>query len=456
MVTRNQHLDQRMNWFDRQFLRAQDFADESDYQVDRLRRHLRALHTPGIAEGLGVSGQPGDGSVTVGPGTAIDDQGREIVLITAPQALALPSSSTSCELYVSYAEAPTGPSQDPGVTGYTRITEAPQFSFRETAPGSQPVPQSGVLLAALSLKGGLLNTAPDVSGQVKAGAAVGDVAAFSVTLKRVGQPASAWPRLTASGPSQLSLAGDLRLTSQGSAPGQLTMPGPLTLNDVTLSGPGQQVLALAGDMKLSSQGSARGALSVAGPLTLGGGPQLTGASNYQLTLAGDLTLAGQGPARGMLTLPGLLTVNGGLRFGTDAPISAVSRDAGLSAARDTAVPTEAAVKAYVDHQVGFQLGSVYFHNVVAGQDWQRNTPVFPQPFARPPKVFIATICAEWPARSGGTTGPLGVLVQPTEPAFGYDMRTENVTPTQFDIRVASSSGTVAQLGVAWLAFGQLA
>src|SRR5689334_4055098 len=118
MVTRNQNLDQRMNWFDRQFLRAQDFADESDYQVDRLRRHLRALHTPGIAEGLVVRGQPGDSSVTVDPGTAIDDQGREIVLLTTPPPLTLPSFS-SAELYVCYTEAQTGPSQDPGVTGYT-------------------------------------------------------------------------------------------------------------------------------------------------------------------------------------------------------------------------------------------------------------------------------------------------------------------------------------------------
>src|SRR5215472_2703107 len=120
MVTRNQHLDQRMNWFDRQFLRAQDFADESDYHVDRLRRHLRTLHTPGVAEGLVVRGQPGDSAVTVDPGTAIDDQGREIVLITQSPPQNLPSAATAAELYMSYTEAQAGPSQDPGISGYTR------------------------------------------------------------------------------------------------------------------------------------------------------------------------------------------------------------------------------------------------------------------------------------------------------------------------------------------------
>jgi hypothetical protein len=400
MVTRNQHLNQHMNWFDRQFLRAQDFADESDYQVDRLRRHLWTLHTPGIAEGLIVRGQPGDGAVTVDPGTAIDDKGREIVLLTASAPLTLPSS-TKAELYVSYTEAQTDQSQDPGITGYTRITEIPRFDFRETAPGSAPIPADGVLLAQLALASGQLTAQPDNTVQTKAGAAVGDVTAFSVTLRRVGQPSTAWPRLTASGPSQLSLAGDLRLASQGSATGALTVPG---------------------------------------ALTLGSGVQLTGTGTNQLSLAGDLLLSSQGTATGALTVPGLLGLGGGLRFGTDAPITAISRDPKLAAARDNAVPTEAAVKSYADHMLGIQTGQLFFSNVAGGGGWPTQTVHFQPTFAISPQVFVAVNLAE------------GVPASPG----GWDVNVQNVTPTQADVRCGSSSGTITAVRVAWLAFGPLA
>ena len=401
MVTRNQHLNQHMNWFDRQFLRAQDFADESDYQVDRLRRHLWTLHTPGIAEGLVVRGQPGDGAVTVDPGTAVDDKGREIVLLTASSPLPLPSSTTS-ELYVSYTEAQTDQSQDPGITGYTRITEIPRFDFRETAPGSAPIPADGVLLARLALASGQLTAQPDSTVQTKAGAAVGDVTAFSVTLKRVGQPSTAWPRLTASGPSQLSLAGDLRLTGQGSATGALTVPGSLTLGSgVTLA---------------------------------------TSGVNNLLTVAGDLLLLAQGTATGALSLQGPLTLGGSMRFGTDAPITAISRDPKLAAARDTAVPTEAAVKSYADHLIGIQTGQMVFTNLVVGATWQRQTARFQPTFAAPPQIYVAVNCAE------GASTSLG----------GFDVQIQNVTTTQADITCAASAGSVVQIRAAWLAFGALA
>jgi hypothetical protein len=211
MVSRNQHLDQRMNWFDRQFLRAQDFADESDYHVDRRRRHLRLLHTPGVAEGILVRGAVGDTAVTVEAGTAIDDQGREIVQLATSTPIGLPPDpSTTAELYVGYGEVEAEQSEDPGIVGNTRIRETPRFSLRL---GSDPVPTSGVLLAKLSVDAGKLTEEPDNDVRAKAGTSIGDVSVFSITLKRVGQPAVAWPRFTASAANQVTLAGDLRLES---------------------------------------------------------------------------------------------------------------------------------------------------------------------------------------------------------------------------------------------------
>ena len=71
-------VSKRMNYFDRQFLRATDFQVEQAYHLDRRRRHNRLLHTRGIAEGLIVtpSQVPGEErAVRVSPGTAYDAQG---------------------------------------------------------------------------------------------------------------------------------------------------------------------------------------------------------------------------------------------------------------------------------------------------------------------------------------------------------------------------------------------
>src|SRR5262245_52097193 len=87
MVTRNRNLNKRMNYFERQFLRAQDLADEQDYHLDRRWQHNQYLHTPGVIYGLGVAqARKQDGtfeplSVTVDAGRAIDANGREIVLL---------------------------------------------------------------------------------------------------------------------------------------------------------------------------------------------------------------------------------------------------------------------------------------------------------------------------------------------------------------------------------------
>jgi len=448
MVTRNQHLDQRMNWFDRQFLRAQDFADESDYQVDRLRRHLRTLHTPGIAEGLVVRGQPGDSAVTVDPGTAIDDQGREIVLISQSPAQTPPSAATAAELYVTYTEAQTMPSQDPGISGYTRISEIPQFTFRQTAPGAaQPIPASGVLLGTLALSGGKLTSAPDISGQTKAGATIGDVSAFSVTLRRVGSPATAWPRITASGPSQLGLAGDLRLSGQGSATGALGLPGPITLNDVTLAGPGQNKLTVAGDLSLTSQGSATGALSLPGPITLGGGPQLAATGPNQLTLNGSLRLVSQGSAPGGITAAGPI-VSSGLQFGASPPlITAISTDGSLGGNRNSAVPTEAAVKAYADgvrsyadsiktfaqKNLAIQAGTWTFTRTGEARAFS-----FSPQFASAPTIFMS---------------PIYLDIQPPR----INIWANNISAAGFILGFNTWDNTgVWKLTVQWLAFGSLA
>lgn len=68
----------RVHYFDRQFLRSADFADEQAYHVAMRRRHNIAQHTWGIVEGLDLKAEE-DGAF-VQPGYAIDGYGRDVIL----------------------------------------------------------------------------------------------------------------------------------------------------------------------------------------------------------------------------------------------------------------------------------------------------------------------------------------------------------------------------------------
>lgn len=71
---------QRVNYFEGQRLRVDDFKDEQGYHLEMRRRHNKNLHNWGIATGLKVNWEKGTNKITVSPGMAIDVDGREIVL----------------------------------------------------------------------------------------------------------------------------------------------------------------------------------------------------------------------------------------------------------------------------------------------------------------------------------------------------------------------------------------
>ena len=82
-------IGERVNYYDRQFLRAAEFQDEQAYHLDRRRRHSRGLHSAGVVEGLLVTRTAGTtDQVDIGPGWAVDQQGREIVLSAPVTSLA--------------------------------------------------------------------------------------------------------------------------------------------------------------------------------------------------------------------------------------------------------------------------------------------------------------------------------------------------------------------------------
>jgi hypothetical protein len=127
----------RLHYYDQQFLVESDFTDEQKYHVDMRRRLSRVLHTFGIAEGLEVQ-RTGNRQVTVKAGTAVDSNGREIVL-EADQIVDLSNlttfpPSTTVFVTIAYQEGQTDPSTATGAPGSTRFTEAPVVQPGTTAP----------------------------------------------------------------------------------------------------------------------------------------------------------------------------------------------------------------------------------------------------------------------------------------------------------------------------------
>jgi hypothetical protein len=148
----------RLRYFDNQFLVEADFTDEQKYHLEMRRRLNRALHSFGIAAGLEVVKKTNK-IVTVRPGTAIDNLGREMVIETA-QDIDLSGVVTPAPqifITIAYTEQPTDPSTATGASGNTRFTEQPLLAMVVTsAINETPPPSDGsvVLLASFPLLGG--------------------------------------------------------------------------------------------------------------------------------------------------------------------------------------------------------------------------------------------------------------------------------------------------------------
>jgi hypothetical protein len=69
----------RVRYFDRQFLRTEDFVDEQAYHLALRRRHDVGHHVWGIVAGLEPMADA-DGNLSVNPGVAVDGYGRTLVL----------------------------------------------------------------------------------------------------------------------------------------------------------------------------------------------------------------------------------------------------------------------------------------------------------------------------------------------------------------------------------------
>lgn len=117
----------RPHYFPGQLLQTEDFREEQEYLLDRIRSHNR-LHGHGTVCGLTVEPtEPPSGRVMVGPGVALDCCGREIVVKKRIE-LDLTAANAG-RLFVTLAygeeEAAPIPTDDPDRVQPTRVREVP-------------------------------------------------------------------------------------------------------------------------------------------------------------------------------------------------------------------------------------------------------------------------------------------------------------------------------------------
>src|SRR6478609_5372660 len=147
-------MEKRRRFFDGQFLVDQDFVDEQKYHLDRQRRHQRLLHVIGICEGLEVRSAALN-TVSVGPGTAIDADGRTLALaaaVTVDLPAATFNGKSDVGVHLAYQELSTDEQKGQGSADDTRWLERPvvvRLLPGEPWTGATPL----VPLAQLALDG---------------------------------------------------------------------------------------------------------------------------------------------------------------------------------------------------------------------------------------------------------------------------------------------------------------
>ncbi len=140
----------RPNYFNYQFLVDKDFEDEQAYHLQMRRRHNRQMHTPGVADGLTVT-KVAANQVRISPGTAIDRDGREIVLEEARvHTLVTGGNNVDVFLTISYQDVsdPADRYTQGGIDDFTRITERPSIEDTSSVP---PADSPALLLARIRL-----------------------------------------------------------------------------------------------------------------------------------------------------------------------------------------------------------------------------------------------------------------------------------------------------------------
>ncbi|MGB4912728.1 MAG: hypothetical protein WBO95_11500 [Candidatus Dechloromonas phosphoritropha] len=121
----------RLNYFNGQFLRQEDFNDEQSYHLTMRRSHNRRTHTPGIVDGLTVLAAANQ--VTVSDGLAVDQFGREIILDAATP-VPVAAGDVNAFVVIFLDEKKTDIKTETGIPGETRWSESPVLQLADSVP----------------------------------------------------------------------------------------------------------------------------------------------------------------------------------------------------------------------------------------------------------------------------------------------------------------------------------
>jgi cytoskeletal protein CcmA (bactofilin family) len=324
----------RLNYFDAQFLGETDFTDEQTYHLEMRRRHNRLLHSWGVADGGFPTTKSGDKTILVGAGTAIDKDGREIVLLD-PTKVDLPGSADNQPFYVTARyddETWEKEDLDSATRKYRRRTEKPMIEVSKAKPAADG---SVILLAEVKLAAnGAIDTINDAVRKPAGPSANADVVVRSLTVT------NASPLKTPAGANTLDLQRAER-TNPAKHPTDLALYVTATSEDKLVEfrhsngtqGIGFRYSTIYATGSNEDQGltlKARGKSSV----TLASNTAVNGALTVEniATFKMDLTVEGDTTVKKSLTVEGDTTVKRSLTVEGDTTVKK-----GLTVEGDTTV-----------------------------------------------------------------------------------------------------------------------
>lgn len=249
---------QRVNYFTGEFLKEEDFKDEQTYHMEMRRRHNKLLHQQGVMDGLQVT--VGQGKVTVAPGMAIDQQGREIVLSEGDKR-DLTISTAPVVVGIKWREKEDKEVDEAGVKGKKRWTEWAELVTTDDA--------DTIVLARVT-NANPVTLDPGFSPQRSGPLAMGNLTIEKdLTVKGIVKQDLAVERnLTVKG--NLEVQGTTTEVSTRISRGNVQL-GDEDIDTTTVRG---RLLTghSSGKLQISSPVAIAGDLSVTGPLTLPGTP----------------------------------------------------------------------------------------------------------------------------------------------------------------------------------------
>jgi hypothetical protein len=222
----------RVRYFDGQYLKDQDFIDEQNHHTDRQHRHERLLHVAGILEGLNVTVNAG--VLTVSPGAAVDDTGRQILLETARTVNVTPTGNGVWRLRMLFDELGDRiPNDNLGAPEATRFKQAPII---EVVALNANVPHE-VVLGTVRRTAGVVSV--DAEGRMYSGLRLPGPNQTSFALRAKGDGSPGWAELSTS----LTITGDARVT------------GNCSTQRLNINAPNEAIKATIGTFEDNSEGN---------------------------------------------------------------------------------------------------------------------------------------------------------------------------------------------------------